>query len=419
MEQHEPEVRRRSAWLGWAPVVLFALAALAGVVFAGLSTYDYVQHLDRQLHGIHCSFLPGLGALDASGASGCSQALMSPWSAVLRSFIWGGVPVSLPGMALFSFMLFRGVDLWIRRRECSPGAWSFLAVVAVFPVVASVVMGAVAVVHIGTLCKLCVGIYASSVVAFGAALWGWYQAHGRRSLAADPFGCGPGPWIVAGAEGATFLLLPLVLYLLLAPDASGVVGACGGLDKPDDPTGVLVALDDNTGGTPVIEVLDPLCGACRAFERRYQATGRAETFQRRALLFPLDSTCNWMVSEDVHPGACAVSEAVLCAGDRGREVLDWAYREQDPLRVAAQADPAQAAALVAERFPDVAACMGSAAVRARLNRGLRWAVANQLPVLMPQLFVDGRKVCDEDTDLGLDYALAQLLDPAAPATPEP
>jgi hypothetical protein len=344
---------------------------------------------------------------------------MSPWSAVLRSITWGGIPVALPGFALYSFLLFRGVDLWIRRRECSPGSWSFLAVAAAFPVLASVVMGTIAVVHIGTLCKLCVGIYASSVVSFGAALWGWYQAHGRHGLAADPFGRGPGPWIVAGAEGATFLLVPLVLYLILAPDASALVGTCGQLQKPDDPAGLLVALDDNANGTPVIEVLDPLCPACRAFERRYQATGRAEALQRRALLFPLDSSCNWMVSEAVHPGACAVSEAVMCAGERGREVLAWAYQEQDALRAAAAQDPARPGAMAAERFPELAACIGSSSARARINRGLRWAVANQLPVMMPQLFVAGQKVCDEDTDLGLDYALAHLLDSDAPAAPTP
>ena len=31
----------------------------------------------------------------------------------------------------------------------------------------------------------------------------------------------------------------------------------------------------------------------------------------------------------------------------------------------------------------------------------------------PQLFVDGRKVCNEDTDLGLEYTLTRML--AAPA----
>jgi aminoglycoside phosphotransferase (APT) family kinase protein len=38
---------------------------------------------------------------------------------------------------------------------------------------------------------------------------------------------------------------------------------------------------------------------------------------------------------------------------------------------------------------------------------------------MPQVFVDGVRLCDEDTDLGMDFALSRLLEGkvAAPAAP--
>ncbi len=49
-------------------------------------------------------------------------------------------------------------------------------------------------------------------------------------------------------------------------------------------------------------------------------------------------------------------------------------------------------------------------MRAKLNKSLRWAVSNAVPVLTPQLYVRGQKVCDEDTDLGLEYALTRMLD---------
>ena len=52
---------RPPAWL-----VVVLLGALAGLVFAGVSTYDFVQHLDRQVHSLHCSFIPGAGARDRS-----------------------------------------------------------------------------------------------------------------------------------------------------------------------------------------------------------------------------------------------------------------------------------------------------------------------------------------------------------------
>jgi hypothetical protein len=48
---------------------------------------------------------------------------------------------------------------------------------------------------------------------------------------------------------------------------------------------------------------------------------------------------------------------------------------------------------------------------------LRWAVANSLPVVTPQLFVRGQKICDEDTDLGLEYVLSRTLAGQRPGEP--
>ena len=87
-----------------AALLVCLLSCVAGLFFAGFSTHDFVQHLDRQVHGIHCSFVPGLSTADVSGTSGCHVTLMSPYSSVLRSHVWGGIPVSLPAMGVFAFL---------------------------------------------------------------------------------------------------------------------------------------------------------------------------------------------------------------------------------------------------------------------------------------------------------------------------
>ena len=411
-------------------IILFIVAIAAGLLFAAVSTYDFMQHLDRQLHGIHCSFIPGLGALDASGSSGCSAALMSPYSSVLRSAVWGGIPVSLAGMAVFAFLLFRGVDLVVSRQLHDRNATLLLLLASLLPVLTSLVMGTIAIVELGALCKLCVGIYISSFVAAGAAVWAWMSAGSggadawdvaesdrldeEREDEADAIRSPLVPYGVAAVQLGAFVLVPLAVYALVVPDNSGFIGTCGSLVKAEDRYGVLVPLDANAGRTPVIEVLDPLCPACRGFERRFSASGLDDQVHRQALLFPLDDTCNWMVSSALHPGACDVSAAVLCAENRADEVLAWAFAEQDVLRAAALNDPAAPGVLVSAAFPDLAGCIQSNKARQRLNRSMRWAVANQLPVMMPQVFVDGVKLCDEDTDLGLDYAMDRLLDQVAP-----
>ena len=166
--------------------LIFLLASVAGLYFAGFSTFDFVQHLDRQVHSIACSFVPGLAAADATGGSGCHTTMMSQYSSVLRTTVWGGVPIALPGFAVFAFLLFRGLDLVLNRREDDRGATGFLALAALLPLLTSVVMAYLSMVELGAACKLCIGIYVSSAVAFVSAVLTW-----RAAAAPQPARPGP------------------------------------------------------------------------------------------------------------------------------------------------------------------------------------------------------------------------------------
>ena len=64
---------------------------------------------------------------------------------------------------------------------------------------------------------------------------------------------------------------------------------------------------------------------------------------------------------------------------------------------------------IEKQFPKVKGCLGSAKIKNQVNKSLRWAVSNALPVLTPQLFIGDKRVCDEDTDLGLEYTVEQML----------
>src|SRR5439155_21447560 len=124
---------RPPRWL----VVVFVGATL-GVVFAGVATYDFVQHLDRQVHSLHCSFIPGMG--HDAGTSGCQVAMMSSYSSVLRTRVWGGLPISLPAMAVFAFIGCFAVDLLLTRRKDDPRATGFLALACALTALTSLVM---------------------------------------------------------------------------------------------------------------------------------------------------------------------------------------------------------------------------------------------------------------------------------------
>jgi len=385
-------------------VVALALFACAGVVFAAVSTADFIAFLDRQVHSVTCSLVPGIGAKDSAGTSGCHAVLMSPYSAVLRTWTWGGIPISLGGLAVFAFLAFRAADLLVRRRTDDRQATAFLVAATALPVATSVVYFLIAVLKVGSVCKVCVGIYLASLGAFASALVAHRRAAGAG--AAEPVRWGG--HAAAFLEGVVFVALPVLLYVALKPAYADVLGRCGELLRPEDRYGVRVKLTDPAGGVPAIEVLDPLCPACKAFSQRLAAGGLSERLRRELVLFPLDKECNWMVSESLHPGACAVSEAVLCGGVRARAVLEWAFANQEELRQIGSDTP-RLYARIRQQFPELADCLGKPAVRAKLNRSLRWTVANSLPVQTPQLFVRDRKVCEEDTDLGLEFVLARML----------
>jgi uncharacterized membrane protein len=386
-----------------------AACALAGVVFSGISTFDFAAHLDRQVHAITCSYIPGLGAADASGSSGCYAALMSPYSSVFRALTWGGIPISLPAMAVFAYLLFCGADIWFRRAEHDPGETRFLVAATALPLLVSAVYFVISVKLVGTLCKLCVGVYASSTGVFAAALWAHWAGKGSPRKTPGQ-GLPWGRYSIVLVEGVLFVCMPVLLYLALKPAYSAPLGRCGELRHPEDRYGVRVRLTDPPGGVPALEVLDPLCPACKHFSQRLEASGLIKRLQLSAVMFPLDKECNWMVPQTLHPGACGVSEALLCAGERLPQVLEWAFAHQEELRALAAQGNARLYERLRKEFPALAPCLGKPAVRARLNQSLRWAVANSLPVLTPQLYVGNQRLCDEDTDLGLEYALTRALD---------
>jgi uncharacterized membrane protein len=396
------------------PLIVALVGSFTGLLFASVSTYDFVAHLDRQVHGLHCSLIPGVGTPDASGTSGCHVTLMSPYSSVLRESLWGGIPISLPAMAVFAFLLFWGAMLALTGRTRDLRATAFYALATGVPGLTSLVMAIISLSALDALCKICLGIYLSSALCVAGAVLTWTRARraaqqGISMPGEDARRMSLGALGVAFLVGCLFVTVSVVAYAASAPSFEKYAGACGKLAKPQDPGRVLLPLGGKVGGVQVIEVLDPLCPACRAFERRFSGLSLSEETNRLALLFPLDNHCNWMVDSTVHPGACSVSEAMLCAGDQAPEVLAWAFSEQEQIVAAERAEPGSAAKLAVARFPSLAGCVGSTKTRARLNKALRWAVDNQLPVLTPQLYVEGTRLCDADTDLGLDYMLSVLL----------
>jgi uncharacterized membrane protein len=381
---------------------LAAVMAVLGAVFAAFSSADFIAHLDRQMHSIHCSFIPGAGR--EVGESGCRTVMMSPYSSLFRGSMWGGLPISLLAFAVFSYLGYRTLDFALKRSLTKKDTL-FLVVATGLPVVMSLIYGYISMELIGSVCKLCVGVY---VTSFGVAI-----AAVIAHLKADTHDDSDVPQKPAYArwflEGVAYVAVLVLVYMLSAPTNDKTLDGCGTLAKKDDPAQILLKFGGPPGSAPAISVLDPLCPACKAFDNRLVVSGLDAKLNMDVVLFPLDKTCNWNVKESLHPGACAVSEAMLCSKAEAKKILAWAFEHQEELIAEAKADEPKMRARIEAQFPSVKGCLGTNQARNKVTKSLKWAVANALPVLTPQLFIGDRRVCDEDTDLGLEYTITAML----------
>src|SRR5512143_110782 len=158
--------RRRDPGAARVPLLVALGGALLGAIFSALSTSDFMQHLDRQVHAIHCSFIPG--AAKEIAESGCRAVMMSPYSSFFREQVWGGVPIALWALAVFAWLAYRAALLaW--RGDPSRGDTKVLLLAALLPVAMSLVFGAIAAWKVDALCKVCVGMYAASAIVLAGA----------------------------------------------------------------------------------------------------------------------------------------------------------------------------------------------------------------------------------------------------------
>jgi uncharacterized membrane protein len=399
------------------PAALALGASLVGFAFAMSSTLDYARHLDRQVHDLHCSFIPGLGAEEGAD-SACRVAMYSPFAALFRDSYWGGVPISLFAVGAFAFFAAFALYLLLTGPAAPRRAPAFFAFTAVTPLLVSIVMFTISLLRLGHFCKTCVGIYASSFVLAVAAVLVYLDARSleraegdRRHEEDEPIFV-PIAWLAALAVCS---VAPAILYVSAVPAYGHYIGNCGKLERgvsAEKPEIQAAMLHIAAAGArePVTMLVDPLCPTCKAFHQRLVGEGFFDQLDVTLVLFPLDSECNWMLDRPVHPGSCEVSKAILCGEHRALPMLEWAYENQEFIleQAKAAAGPNNVKRIIRDRWPGLDVCMDSKDTKQRLDKMLRFIVDNHLPISTPQMFLGDRRLCDEDTDMGLAYTMKRL-----------
>ena len=64
--------------------------------------------------------------------------------------------------------------------------------------------------------------------------------------------------------------------------------------------------------------------------------------------------------------------------------------------------------IIRDKWPGLDVCIDSKETKQRLDKMLRFIVDNHLPISTPQMFLGDRRLCDEDTDMGLAYTMKRL-----------
>jgi uncharacterized membrane protein len=407
------------------PAALALAGSLFGLVFASYSTMDYAAHLDRRLHDIHCSIIPGMPV--TAEAEACRAAMYSPYSSLLKQQYWGGIPISLFALGAFTFFAGFALYLLLAGPRAPRLSVRFFAWIGLTPLLVSIMMFTISVVDLGEICKVCAGIYISSLVLAIGGLLGLRTlrpeagAAPAQAPATAVTATSPRPplsfafaliWLVTLG---LVTLLPAVVYAATMPDERPYLTRCGELKTTTEVHHALIHMKTSQSVQPTILFEDPLCPTCKAFDERLVAEGIFDRLDVELALFPLDTECNWMLDSSLHPGACMVSRAVICGGNNARQVLEWAFANQDELKSAGKAGSAQLQAVIQKRWgSNLVKCMDDRETKVRLNEELHFASDNNVPVSTPQMYLGKRRVCDEDTDLGLVYTLKQLAPEVVP-----
>ncbi len=385
--------------------------ALVGVAVSALTLYETQQLESVAGYTTFCNL---------GGAVNCDTVLTSRWGKFL------GLPVSLWSMGVFGL----GAVLAL------PGAMGVAAVgladVGLIALSAGALgfalfLAGIASMVLHTACLLCMTLYAVIVA--------WFITVAplvRRFRTGDG-----GPWIQRRSAARAAIAAGL-----LGAVAAGAIGEIGGRPGGDvavkdlDPKFVaayrqLPVFDvaQVMGAAPhmkgpasapvtIVEFSDFACPACgQAFGDLHELLKTRPDVKLVFRHFPLDSTCNPRVEQQVHPGACQAAAAAECAGKLGRfwEFHDLVFGNQKAL------DRDTLFRYARELGLDIAAfraCLDDPGtldrIAADVDAGTRLGIEST-----PTIFINGRRVEGSLQRPYWDAALAIEKDTAAPAAATP
>jgi protein-disulfide isomerase len=291
---------------------LAAAAAAVGLVLALLLAREHVQ--------AHAGVV---GFCTLSDFVNCDKVATSRYSVVL------GVPLAAWGALAYLVALVLALVGLRRARphETWPAGLLFLLGAAM--TATAVVLAAVSELGIGAVCLLCAASWFTSAGVFAAA-WratapGGPGAAVRADLAAlRARPAGTAAFVLAGAAAVAVLVAAYPRYWQRRPEEKHASARAA---RPVAPAA--------GGPTVVVEFSDYECPFCAMAHEELKALLATRPDVRVVKKhFPLDPSCNRAVPRAIHPNACTLAAAAVCAEEQGKLAAmdDALFRNQKDKR---------------------------------------------------------------------------------------
>jgi uncharacterized membrane protein/predicted DsbA family dithiol-disulfide isomerase len=355
------EVSGQQGRMEAAPRTALAVALALGI--AGLFLSIVLTRLHASAHAGETSFC------SISETVNCDRVATSRFSVVL------GLPVSVWGAVGFGLAAALAASGLLRRRPHSTWPAGLLFVLGAFSAAVSVALALVSELAIGAWCLLCAGAWVVSFLLLASA---------RRACR---------PQGVAGAVRADLAVLraaPLRSAALAVALLGGIGVAAAAYprywDRPPAAPRPAAGSAAASATGPVIEYSDyecPFCARAHEQERAVLASRPGLVIVRRH--FPLDPSCNPAVKRAIHPSACALARAAICAEAQGQSARmdDALFRDQG--KGTPPAEIARALGLDVDRF---SACLSSPETARRLSEDVAAGIRDGVRAI-PTYLVDG------------------------------
>ena len=334
--------RRTRMWM--------AILACAGFVAAATSTYVHVRMLGDPGYASFC---------DINATVSCTQVYQSRYGSVF------GVPVALGGVIWFAAVLLLTYAGARAPRAAAPNVAGYLLLWSTVGLAVAMYMAYASFFVLGTVCLLCVVVYAAVVGIF--ILSGGEEATPARrlpgaavgdlrALAREPVGLALFVVFVGGSFGS----VGWFTWPAPSPAPEVAVESAAPPPSPAPVTGdqrseferyweaeprmdmsLPAAADTMDATVIVVKFNDYQCPACANAHRVYApifakyASSHPGQVRQVTLDYPLDPACNEQAPRGQHHGACAGAVAVRLAAGLGEDVRtemeDWLYANQPGL----------------------------------------------------------------------------------------